>query len=35
MITNNFVKRHNGPDADQVKEMLAKTGAASLDQLID
>ncbi|MCF8308793.1 MAG: aminomethyl-transferring glycine dehydrogenase [Bacteroidales bacterium] len=35
MISNNFIKRHNGPREAQVKKMLEKTGAESLDQLIN
>ena len=35
MISNNFIKRHNGPREEQVKKMLAKIGADSVDQLID
>ncbi len=35
MITNNFVCRHNGPNASEIQEMLGKIGANSLDQLID
>ncbi|HTX87678.1 MAG TPA: aminomethyl-transferring glycine dehydrogenase [Bacteroidales bacterium] len=34
MITDNFARRHNGPDQDQVKEMLSRIGVKSLDQLI-
>ncbi|MCF8217520.1 MAG: aminomethyl-transferring glycine dehydrogenase [Bacteroidales bacterium] len=35
MITNNFSRRHNGPNADQVPEMLKKVGVQTLDELID
>jgi glycine dehydrogenase len=35
MITNNFVKRHNGPRLAEVAKMLQTIGVASLDQLID
>jgi len=35
MITNNFVCRHNGPNASEIKAMLEKIGVSSLDQLID
>lgn len=35
MITNNFVCRHNGPNATEIKAMLEKIGVSSLDQLID
>lgn len=34
-LTNNFINRHNGPRAHEIAEMLAVTGVASLDQLID
>ncbi|NQV02604.1 MAG: aminomethyl-transferring glycine dehydrogenase [Bacteroidia bacterium] len=34
MITNNFVYRHNGPNATEIKAMLEKIGVSSLDQLI-
>ena len=30
-----FERRHNGPDASQVREMLETIGAGSVDQLID
>jgi glycine dehydrogenase len=35
MLTNNFIKRHNGPTEAELPEMLQKTGVTSLDQLID
>ena len=35
MLTNNFIKRHNGPTEADLPEMLKKTGVANLDQLID
>ena len=35
MITNNFERRHNGPRANEVKEMLKAIGTESLDSLID
>lgn len=35
MITNNFLKRHLGPSANQTEEMLKTIGVKSLDQLID
>ncbi|MEI8203869.1 MAG: aminomethyl-transferring glycine dehydrogenase [Bacteroidota bacterium] len=35
MITNNFIQRHNGPRAEELKEMLNVIGVSSLDQLID
>jgi glycine dehydrogenase len=35
MITNNFVCRHNGPNASETSIMLEKIGARSLDQLIE
>ncbi|MDQ3049234.1 MAG: glycine dehydrogenase (aminomethyl-transferring), partial [Bacteroidota bacterium] len=33
--TDQFVNRHNGPRENDVREMLKKIGAASVDQLID
>ncbi|MGB4205324.1 MAG: aminomethyl-transferring glycine dehydrogenase [Bacteroidales bacterium] len=35
MLTNNFVKRHNGPDKDQTARMLEYVGVNSLDELVD
>jgi glycine dehydrogenase len=35
MITNNFSRRHNGPFGDEVKQMLARIGADSIETLID
>ena len=35
MITNNFLKRHNGPKPEEVEEMLKVIGTESLDSLID
>ncbi|MEI6697129.1 MAG: aminomethyl-transferring glycine dehydrogenase [Bacteroidota bacterium] len=35
MITDNFIKRHNGPREEEVELMLKKIGVASLDELID
>ncbi len=35
MITNDFVKRHNGPREHEVKAMLETIGVSSLDQLIE
>lgn len=35
MLTNNFLKRHNGPNKDEEKRMLKFMGLDSLDQLID
>lgn len=35
MTTDKFVSRHNGPRAEEVKEMLAKIGVSSVDELID
>ncbi|MCX6230369.1 MAG: aminomethyl-transferring glycine dehydrogenase [Bacteroidetes bacterium] len=35
MITDNFIKRHNGPRDEEVDLMLKKIGVASLDELID
>jgi glycine dehydrogenase len=34
MTTDKFVSRHNGPRANEVKEMLAKIGVSSVDELI-
>ena len=33
-MTDKFVSRHNGPRAAEVKEMLAKIGVSSVDELI-
>lgn len=35
MITNNFIKRHNGPGKEEVDLMLKKIGVSSIDELID
>lgn len=35
MITNNFARRHNGPQAQETTEMLKVLGTKSLDTLID
>src|SRR5690349_12996087 len=35
MTTDKFVSRHNGPREQEVKAMLKKIGAASIDELID
>lgn len=35
MITNNFIKRHNGPTEEQIKQMLNVVGASSLDDLMN
>ena len=35
MSTDNFVRRHIGPDARQTEEMLKAIGVKSLDELID
>jgi glycine dehydrogenase len=35
MITNNFIKRHNGPRQAETASMLETIGVKSLDQLID
>ncbi len=35
MITNNFVKRHNGPRGKEIEQMLQKIGVSSIDELID
>ncbi len=34
-MTDKFSSRHNGPRATEVKEMLAKIGVSSVDELID
>lgn len=34
-MADQFVARHNGPRANEVKEMLAKIGVSSVDELID
>ncbi|HWY37249.1 MAG TPA: glycine dehydrogenase (aminomethyl-transferring), partial [Bacteroidia bacterium] len=33
-MTDKFVSRHNGPRAEEVKEMLSKIGVSSVDELI-
>lgn len=35
MISNNFIKRHNGPTDEDVKIMLQAIGVESIDQLIN
>ena len=35
MLSNNFIKRHNGPRKEQLAHMLDAVGVESLDQLID
>ena len=35
MITDNFINRHNGPDANEVSQMLRAVGVSSIDELID
>ncbi len=35
MITNNFIKRHNGPTAAEQQKMLEKVGLNSIVELID
>ena len=35
MVQNKFLTRHNGPQNEDVKLMLAKMGLSSVDQLID
>lgn len=35
MITNNFIKRHNGPREKEVNQMLEKIGVSSLNELIE
>ncbi len=35
MITNNFARRHNGPQPEEVEKMLKVIGVGSIDELID
>ena len=35
IVTDKFVDRHNGPRENDVKLMLSKIGAKSVDELID
>jgi glycine dehydrogenase len=35
MTTDKFVSRHNGPRENEIKQMLAKIGVASVDELIN
>ncbi len=35
MISNNFARRHNGPFGDEINAMLEKTGAGTLEKLIE
>jgi len=35
MTTDKFVSRHNGPRENEVKQMLAKIGVSSIDELIN
>jgi glycine dehydrogenase len=35
MISNNFIKRHNGPEQEEVDIMLQAIGVSSIDELID
>jgi len=35
MVQNKFLTRHNGPQNEDVKQMLEKMGLSSVDQLID
>lgn len=35
MLTNNFLKRHNGPNAEDAENMLKLMGLKSLEELID
>ena len=35
MLTNNFTRRHIGPNEMEIPEMLEKVNVESLDQLID
>lgn len=34
MTTDKFVSRHNGPRENEIKQMLAKIGVLSIDELI-
>ena len=34
MATDQFINRHNGPRENEIKQMLAKIGVASVDELI-
>ena len=34
MTTDKFVSRHNGPRENEIKQMLAKIGVSSVDELI-
>jgi glycine dehydrogenase len=35
MTTDQFINRHNGPRENEIKQMLAKIGVASVDELIN
>jgi len=35
MITNNFIKRHNGPQTNDIAHMLEAVGVSSIEKLID
>ena len=35
MITNNFARRHNGPNPEQTQKMLETIGVKSMDELIE
>ena len=35
MRTDKFVERHIGPNEDEIKKMLAKIGAESIEQLLE
>ncbi len=35
MITNNFISRHNGPRAEDIEQMISRTGVSSVNELID
>ena len=35
MISNNFIDKHNGPRKHEITKMLQKTGAGSMEELID
>ena len=35
MRTDKFVERHIGPNEDEIKKMLTKIGAESIEQLLE
>ena len=35
MTTDKFVSRHNGPRENEIKQMLAKIGVSSVDELVE